>query len=129
MKDIEVAGLTTLKVSQDGTSFRMGVRTREGREAALVFPSESLKSLLIDLFRASDTAFKRQLDDNNVKLVYPIDDFALQAAVEDDRLILTLRTHDGFDASFALEPNTLVVMASMARMHMEATNEDAQTVH
>ena len=89
MKDIEVAGLTTLKVSQDGTSFRMGVRTQEGRETALVFPSDTLKSLLISLFHASDTAFKRQMNDNHVKLVYPIDDFELQAAVEDDRLILT----------------------------------------
>lgn len=129
MDDIEVRDLTTLKVSEDGSCFRLGIRKSDGQDAGLVFPSEALKALLMSLFRAANDAFQRQTDDPNVKLVYPIDDFELQAAVQDERLILTLRTQDGFDASFALQPNTLVVMASMARMHMEASEELAQTVH
>lgn len=109
--DIEVRELRTLSVSSDGDAFRIGARDSDGNERGLVFPSECLKTLLLSLFRAGDTAFKRLLNDPTARLVYPVEDCRLQTVPKTNQLVLILRTADGFEAAFAIPPDVLVQLA------------------
>lgn len=118
--DVTVAELTTLSVAPDGSAFRMGLRDVNGTDASLVFPSDAVKSLMMSLFRVGDTAFKRILNDDSARLVYPIDDYKLQWAPGTDRLILVLRTPDGFEAAFAVSPMALKSMAKQVKAHEKA---------
>jgi hypothetical protein len=103
--------------SSDGTAFRIGLRDADGREAGLVFPSDAVKALMMSLFRVGDTAFKRLLNDDTARLVYPIENARLQASPGTDRLILVFTTTDGFEAAFAVEPKVLLDIAMQAHAH------------
>ncbi|MEM7748814.1 MAG: hypothetical protein AAF346_11215 [Pseudomonadota bacterium] len=129
VQQFEVQDVRNLAVSPDGSRFNIRVRDVDGEDTSIVFPSEALKSLLMSLFRVADTAFRRQLDDESARLAYPVYDFELQAAKEEERLILTLKTRDGFDASFAVEPGMIVMMAAMARQHIDAERKQDQILH
>ena len=129
MDQFDVDSVKNLAVSSDGSRFNILVRGKDGEDKAIVFPSDALKSLLMSLFRVADTAFRRQLDDDNAKLAYPVHDFELQTAKDAECLILTLKTRDGFDASFAIEPGMIGIMAAMARQHIESERKHEQILH
>ncbi len=124
--DIEVCELRALSVSADGTAFRIGLADSDRRDVGLVFPSDALKALMLSLFRVGDTAFKRLLNDDSARLVYPAETCRLQAASGmDGRIILVLQSADGFEAAFALAPETA---AGLARAIDEARPTTAEPV-
>lgn len=114
-RDIEVGELRTLSVSADGSAFRIGLVDGDGGDVGLMFPSDALRTLMLSLFRVGDTAFKRLLNDESARLVYQAESVRLQAAPGSDLSILVLRTPDGFEAAFALDPKALTALAAGAK--------------
>src|SRR5262245_4240467 len=128
-EDIVGCELTDFWVSEDGRAFRLGVRDQNGSVRAVVLPSDALKSLMMSLFKIADTAMKRLYRDDGIRLVYPIEDYALESACGSERLILTLRTADGFEASFAVQPDDFLSMAISVSDHLGRGGARAPTLN
>jgi len=94
--------LTKFSVATDGESVSLGFADENGAPCALELPAECLKPLMMTLPEMMRQSLTRQYQDPNLRLVYPVASWALAAANEPGRLILTLRTPDGFHVSFAL---------------------------
>jgi hypothetical protein len=119
--DIFCKSLTTFDVAPDGTFFRMNFVDVGDRPATVVFPAECLSELLMTIPRIVTQAMRAKYGDSSLRLVYPLADWQLETAAGDRRLILTLKTADGFEVAFALGSDDLQAM-------MEATgNADPAT--
>jgi hypothetical protein len=118
--DVDVRELTTLSVAPDGGAFRMGVRDAQGRDVGLIFPTDAIRALMMSLFRVGDIAFKRVMNDDSARLVYPVGECRLQSSPGTDLLILIVKTPDGFEAAFAIAPSDLKSLATLAREHVSA---------
>ncbi|HXQ52451.1 MAG TPA: hypothetical protein VN802_15260 [Stellaceae bacterium] len=94
--------LTKFSVAADGATVSLGFASADGAHCALVLPAECLKPLVMTLPEMMRQSLSRRYQDPNLRLVYPVDSWDLEASTEPSRLILTLRTPDGFHVSFAL---------------------------
>ena len=103
---MEIVGraLTTCQVDPTGSSFRLGLEDIDGQPASVVLPVDCLRSLLMTLPSVIERALKARYRDDTLKVVYPMSAWSLEAAAGSDRMILTMRTPDGFRVSFALSP-------------------------
>jgi hypothetical protein len=52
-------------------------------------------------------SLKAQHGDESLRVVFPLDNWRLEAAAGTKRLILTLTTPDGFEVTFSLEAQTI----------------------
>jgi hypothetical protein len=127
--DVDVRELTTLSVASNGGAFRMGVRDANGRDVGLVFPTDSIRSLMMSLFRVGDVAFKRIMNDNSARLVYPTGACRLQSSPGTDQLILIMTTTDGFDAAFTIAATDLKQLARQASEHAAAAAEQRSVLN
>ena len=80
-------------------------------EGSLVLPAECLKALMMTLPEMMRRALRRQHRDASLRLVDTSGSWEIETSTEPGTLIMTLRTPDGFDVSFALEAKQLRDMA------------------
>lgn len=113
-RDLVVQELKSLLVAPDGAAFRLGLRDLQGKDAGVIFPSDAIRALLLSLFRAGDTAFKRLLNDDSARLVYPAVACTLEALPGTGRVMLIMRSDDGFEAAFAIDPRALSTCSAEA---------------
>lgn len=118
--------LTTFSVASDGASVSIGVADERGEDSALVLPTSCLQALVMTLPEMAQQALRRQYSDNQVRLVFPVENWQIETAEAADRLILTFATADGFRASFALFLEELVDIAGTALADKNAVG-DAET--
>ena len=76
-------------------------------------------------FLVGDTAFKRLINDESARLVYPVERCQLQQVPASEQLILVMKTPDGFEAAFAIDPALLARIATQALDHVAAAPHDA----
>lgn len=100
---IEASALTTFEVTPDGARVRLHVRDGEGRAGMLSLPAETLLQLIMTLPRMAEQVFRRRFRDDSLRVVYPVGGWTIEGSSEPGKLILTLRTPDGFEVSFALD--------------------------
>ncbi|HZB89876.1 MAG TPA: hypothetical protein VE397_00445 [Stellaceae bacterium] len=120
MAEIEGRQLTTYSVASDGKRFSLNFTDSEGRPAAVTLPTECLNELLMTLPRMISEALRARYRDSSLRLVFPAEQWQL-AHGEDSRLILTIGTSGGFEASFAFEPDQLRSIADTVK---DAAGED-----
>lgn len=118
MNNIEVTELTALTVAPDGSTFRLGVRTRDEGACGLVFPSEAIQALMLTLFRAGDIAFRRILKDEDARVVYPVQRTEARSVPGSDGLVLVLATPDGAEVAFHFSPQDLARLVETVRTHL-----------
>lgn len=114
MTTIRANRLTTFSVAADGASVSIGVADESGAPGALVLPSECLQALVMTLPEMAVQTLRRKHDDPNLRLVFPVENWAVETSTEPRRLIVTFATADGFRASFALFADELLRIASTA---------------
>lgn len=114
MTTIHANRLTTFSVAADGASVSIGVADESGAPCALVLPSECLQALVMTLPEMALQTLRRKHDDPNLRLVFPVENWAVETSTDVRRLILTFATADGFRASFALFADELLEIASTA---------------
>jgi hypothetical protein len=102
MPQIHGTHLTKFSVAEDGASVSLGFADENGASCALVLPAECLRPLIMTLPEMMRQSLTRQYRDPSLRLVYPVDSWEIEGSSEPGRLILTLRTPDGFQVSFAL---------------------------
>jgi hypothetical protein len=120
LAEIEGRQLTTYSVASDGKRFSLNFTDSEGRPAAVTLPTECLNELLMTLPRMISEALRARYRDSSLRLVFPAEQWQL-AHGEDSRLILTIGTSGGFEASFAFEPDQLRSIADTVK---DAAGED-----
>jgi hypothetical protein len=111
MTVLHASRLTTCSVAADGGGVTLGVADQEGRESAVVLPTECLKALIMTLPELMRRALRLQHRDPSLRLVYPAAEWEIERSTQPGTLILTLRTPDNFHVSFALAPKDLEGMA------------------
>jgi len=114
MATIRAHKLTTFSVAPDGGTVSIGVDDDRGEPGALVLPTACLRLLVMTLPEMAQQALQRKFADPKLRLVFPVENWALETSNEEGRLILTFSTADGFSASFALFPDELLRMVSTA---------------
>jgi hypothetical protein len=72
-------------------------------------------------------ALRRKHSDAQIRLVFPVENWALERSDAADRLILTFSTPDGFRASFALFLDELVDMVGTALSDKDVTGTEPET--
>jgi hypothetical protein len=127
--EIEGETLTSFQVSPDGTQFRLNLRDAEGGPASVTLPTDCLNQLVMTMPRIAAEALCARFHDNSLRLVYPIGDWTIESALGDPKLILTLRTPDGFEIAFAIDSEDIARMGVVAaerevasRYHQTAAN-------
>ena len=103
--------LTTWSVSADGSRARRGFSDGQGRPCCVDLPLEAVSGLLMTLPRVLQCALDAR-GEGNSRIVQPLGAWQVEQAAEDDRLILTLTTPDGFGVAFTLAPGELAAMAA-----------------
>lgn len=102
-KLIEAEALTTFDVVPDGTRVRLHMQDVGGEAATLSLPFETLAQLMMTMPEMARRAFRARYGDDRLRIVYPIGGWKIERCGEPGRLILTLRTSDGFEISFSLD--------------------------
>ena len=111
MTVVHASRLTTCSVAADGTGVSIGIADEEGRESALILPSECLKALIMTLPDMMRRALRLQHRDPSLRLVYPVASWEIELSTQPGTFILTLRTPDNFHVSFALGAGDLQEMS------------------
>ena len=114
MRTLQASRLTNCSVAADGTSVALGVADTDGREVAVVLPTECLKALIMTLPELMSRALRLRHRDPGLRLVYPAASWEIESSTEPATLILTLRTPDNFHVSFAVAAGDLQLMAEAA---------------
>jgi hypothetical protein len=114
LTEIEGRQLTTFDVAADGTRFRLNVTDTQGQPAAITLPSECLNELLMTLPRIASQALQARYRDRSLRLVFPAVEWRLESS-GDRRVILTVGTGGGFEASFVFERVHLIDIADSVR--------------
>jgi hypothetical protein len=114
MTILHASRLTSCSVAADGTGVAIGVADEEGREGALMLPTECLKALIMTLPDMMRRALRLQHRDPSLRLVYPVASWEIELTTQPGTFILTLRTPDNFRVSFALAAGDLHDMAELA---------------
>jgi hypothetical protein len=116
--------LTSFDVAPDGSLFRLNLIDAEGKAVSVALPTGCLDELLMTLPGIIKRAMRAKYSDNSMRLVYALGEWQLETATGDERLILTLRTTDGFDVAFALSRCDLEAMSRTAQNSAD-TDDDA----
>jgi hypothetical protein len=113
MTVIKGARLTTFEVAADGSTVSINVADENATPVSLVLPSECLTAMIMSLPEMMRQSLQRRHRDPSLRLVYPVGDWELEASTDPGRLILTLRTPDGFHVSFAVAADELKRIAAL----------------
>ena len=111
MTVLHASRLTNCSVAADGTGVALGVADEEGRESAILLPTECLKALIMTLPELMRRALHLQHRDPSLRLVYPAAEWEIERSTQPGTFILTLRMPDNFQVSFAVAPKDLEEMA------------------
>jgi hypothetical protein len=106
LADLKVRHLTTFAVAADGRTSRLNFTDSEGLPSAITLPTECLNELLMTLPRLVSQALRSRYNDSSLRLVFPADEWRLEKS-GDTRVILTIGTGGGFEASFVFERDHL----------------------
>ena len=99
----EIAGsqLTSVRVSPCGHVVEFGFKDGSGNPMTLALPHQALGMLLMTLPRLIEMSLRQRMGDASLRHVYPVGDWRLEAATDNQSLLLTLATPD-FAVSFCL---------------------------
>jgi hypothetical protein len=98
--------LTTCRIAADGRALRLHFLDGDGRPAFLELPHEHAQSLVMTLPHLLTAALQTRTGDANARFVFPLDHWALELTDVRNCVLLTLRTTDGFAASFSVAADT-----------------------
>jgi hypothetical protein len=101
LMEIESAKLTTRDVVRDGAIIRLKFVDIAGNAVTLRLPLDQAGALTMTLPHLLTRALRERHGDENSRFVYPLGGWLLEGVADGRGLIITLKTTDGFEASFA----------------------------
>jgi hypothetical protein len=101
LMDIESRELTTCDVTGDGEVVRLGLNDTSGNAVVLRLPFAQAGALMMTLPRLLTRALKARSGEGGSRFVFPLGDWLLEGVADGRTVVVTLRTTDGFEVSFA----------------------------
>jgi hypothetical protein len=102
LMDIESAQLTTCDVTRDGEVVRLKFIDTSGNSVVLSLPFAQAGALTMTLPHLLTKALKARFGNEGSRFVYPLGEWLLEGVADGRTVIVTLRTTDGFEVSFAV---------------------------
>jgi hypothetical protein len=115
LMEIESAKLTTCDVVRDGAIIRLKFVDVAGNAVTLRLPFDQAGALTMTLPHLLTRALKERHGDENSRFVYPLGGWLLEGVADGRSLIVTLKTTDGFEVSFAAPVERFWSLASDLR--------------
>lgn len=97
--------LTHVKVRPCGRIVELGFKDKAGTPIVLALPHQALGMLLMTLPRLIEMSLRQRTGNPSLRHVYPLGDWNVEAASDEESLLLSLATPDGFSVSFCLGAN------------------------
>jgi hypothetical protein len=102
LMEIESAQLTTCDVTRDGEAIRLRFVDTAGNPVSLKLPFAQAGSLTMTLPHLLTKALRTRYGNEGSRFVFPLGEWVLEGVADGRTVILTLRTPDGFEVSFAV---------------------------
>jgi hypothetical protein len=99
--EIESRELTNCDVTRDGEAVRLKFIDTSGNAVELKLPFAQAGSLTMTLPHLLTKALKARSGEEGSRFVFPLGEWVLQGVADGRTLIITLKTTDGFEVSFA----------------------------
>jgi hypothetical protein len=101
LMEIESAQLTTCDVTGDGEAIRLRFVDTAGNPVALKLPFAQAGSLAMTLPHLLTKALRARHGNEGSRFVFPLGEWILEGVADGRTVIMTLKTTDGFEVSFA----------------------------
>jgi hypothetical protein len=98
--------LTTCGVLEDGETVRLDLLDQSGAPVSVQFPFEQVEALAMTLPQLLTHAMQVRSGSEQARYVFPLGQWLIEESREQDCLIVTLRTTDGFEVSFGIPFDT-----------------------
>jgi hypothetical protein len=104
---IRCSQLTRCEAVDDGETLKLECLDQGGNPVSLLLPFENAESIAMTLPGLLTQAVKAQTGRDNARYIFPLGQWLLEAAAGDDQsVLLTLATLDGFQVSFKIPRST-----------------------
>lgn len=120
---IVTSDLTNCDVCRDGNAIRLNLVDQGGNPTFVEFTFDQAASIVMTLPRLLTAALQSSSDRPDLRYVFPVDKWSLELARGQSVLIFTLRTEDGFDASFGLSLKMCEGIASAMNDSLDAAGQ------
>jgi hypothetical protein len=94
--------LTTCRVANDGSNVGLGFLDASGAKVTLELPLDQAEALIMTLPHLLTRAVRRRTGNQQARYVFGLREWALEGAKEQECLIATLKTMDGFEVCFGI---------------------------
>jgi hypothetical protein len=99
---ISSSRLTTCRVTADGEAVELGLVDHSDTEVSLELPFEQAEAVVMTLPLLLTHALKRRTGKPEARYVFSLGDWLIEDTRGENYLIVTLKTTDGFEVSFAI---------------------------
>jgi hypothetical protein len=96
--------LTTCGVQPGGEVLELNFVDAAGAPVCLQVPFDHAQAIAMTLPRLLDVALKQVTGNPQARYVFPLGRWSIETASDDNCLITTLSTEDGFEVSFGMPP-------------------------
>lgn len=100
---IEGRSLTTCEVAGDGRTIRLGLVDESGRPTSLQLSIGEAGALAMTLPSLIEKAMRAHYGDTSLRYAYPLGSWSLEQSSDPNKLMMTLRTTDGFGVCFSMQ--------------------------
>ena len=101
---IALKELTTCGVQPGGEALELNFVDAAGAQVCLQVPFEHAQAMAMTLPRLLDVALKQATGNPQARYVFPLGRWSIETASDDNCLITTFSTEDGFEVSFGMPP-------------------------
>ena len=133
--EIDTNGVVTSDVincdiCKDGKAIRLNLLDQADNPTFVEFTLDQAASIVMTIPRLLTAALQSRSGRPDLRYVFPVDKWSLEIAHGQSMIICTLRTDDGFDASFGLSRKTCEDIASALNDTLTAAvKNNAVAVH
>ncbi len=102
-------------MAEEGARIVLRLADAAGGPVELHLSVADAGAIAMTLPRLLRVALREKYRDDTLRCVYPLDGWQVEAASDGAQVILTLRTGEGFEASFAAPPTAFRALGSSLR--------------
>lgn len=103
---IDARQLTQCRVVEGGDEISLGLIAGNGEAVELKVSASDACAMAMTLPRLLKASIKEKYRDNSLRYVFPLDGWQVETASDGKQVIVTLTTGNGFEVSFASNPET-----------------------
>jgi hypothetical protein len=94
--------LTSCRVTEDGETVELDLADRSGAAVSVQLPFEQAEAIAMTLPHLLTRAVKKRTGSEEARYVFGLGEWSIEDTREGNCLIVTLKTADGFEVSFAI---------------------------